>query len=100
MSPKRRAGPLRGRRHDQRLDEAALAVGEGDLGDADVLEGAPRHVAAAARHAHLLLAVHLAHELTHERLSDLQPQIKSIQYHLRVYTLSYDCYNRQITRKE
>lgn len=72
MPPQRRAGPLRGRGHDQRLDEAPLAIGEGDLGDADVLEGAPRNVPAAARHTHLLLPVHLAHELTHERLSDLQ----------------------------
>lgn len=71
MSPERRAGPLRGRRDQQRLDEAALAVREGDLSHADVLEGAPRHIAAVARHAHFFLTLHLAHKLPHERLANL-----------------------------
>lgn len=76
MSAKCRARSLRGRGHHERLDEAALAVGEGDLGGTDVLEGAARLVADARaprctpHHPYFFLTV-LAHELTHEWLADL-----------------------------
>lgn len=89
VSPQRRAGSLRGRRHHQRLDEAALAVREGDLGDADVLEGAAGQVRAPRPRApRFLLALHLAHELPHERLAHLETkrQLCSLYFFIKEQT--------------
>lgn len=82
MPAQRGAGALRGRRDGERLHEAAFVVGEGDLVHADVLEGAARQL--AVRAPALLLAIHLAHELAHERLAHL------IQYHnIHIYTIKH-----------